>query len=380
MEAKTRTTLRTVVGKTLLPIAAVQYLVLEAVAAAAWHHPTYSYAVDFISDLGNPVPGDVFQGRTINSPMHLAMDAAFIAQGTLFITAAIMLYPMYRAPGRRLGRTLLTLAILHGIGVILVGFFHESSAALTNGVIVVHSIGAATTIVTGNVIAITVAIHGRRLAAPAWHRVLGVSLGVLGLAAFVLLQADHTLYVAAGGVPERIAVYTILVWEAATGIALPACPTAHITRQAPQTPTTNPARPIPNRPATEPRTSPKADAKQSKNPATTTSTKQAHSATAHTPPRARAAPRGSAPGSVSPPNRAAPIPPPSARTDTARPGGPQHHQNRAGRPRCPNAALTPPATNPFSSHPPHHTVGAHFRAYPTRRAPAAPQPIRGHER
>jgi hypothetical membrane protein len=246
MDARTRTTLRTVVGKALLPIASVQYLVLEAVAASAWHHPTYSYAVDFISDLGNPVPGDVFQGRTIDSPMHLAMDAAFIAQGTLFIAAALMLYPMYRAPGRRLGRTLLTLAILHGIGVILVGFFHESSAALTNGVIVVHSIGAATTIVTGNVIAITVAIHGRRLAAPTWHRILGVTLGVLGLAAFVLLQVDHTLYVAAGGIPERIAVYTILAWEAVTGIVLLASRTAKITQQAPETPTPNSARPVLN--------------------------------------------------------------------------------------------------------------------------------------
>jgi hypothetical membrane protein len=220
MDNEVHTIPRTAIGAALLPLAAIQYLVLEAIAAAAWHHPSYSYAVDFISDLGNPVPGDVFQGRTVDSPLHLVMDAAFIAQGVLFIAAALLLQPLYRGAGRHLGRALLTFAILHGIGVILVGFFHESSAAMTNGVIVVHGIGAATTIVAGNVIAIIVAVNGRRLNAPPWHRILSLTLGVLGLAAFVLLQADHTLYVAAGGIPERIAVYTITAWEAVTGIAL----------------------------------------------------------------------------------------------------------------------------------------------------------------
>ena len=220
MDNEVHTIPRTTIGAALLPLAAIQYLVLEAIAAAAWHQPTYSYAVDFISDLGNPVPGDVFQGRTVDSPLHLVMDVAFIAQGVLFIAAALLLQPLYRGAGRRLARALLTVAILHGIGVILVGFFHESSAALTNGVIIVHGIGAATTIVAGNVIAIIVAVNGRRLNAPTWHRILSLTLGILGLAAFVLLQADHTLYVAAGGIPERIAVYTITVWEATTGIAL----------------------------------------------------------------------------------------------------------------------------------------------------------------
>ncbi len=220
MDVRVQNSPSTAIGKVLLPLAAVQYVVLEAVAATAWHDPPYNYAVNFISDLGNPVAGDVFDGRTVTSPLHWVMDTAFIAQGVLFIVAALLLRPLYGAAGRRLDRTLLTLAVLHGVGVILVGFFHESAAALANGVIVVHSLGALATIVTGNVIAIVVAVAGRRLAAPVWHRVLGLVLGVLGLAAFVLLQADHSLYVTAGGVPERVAVYTILVWEAVTGIAL----------------------------------------------------------------------------------------------------------------------------------------------------------------
>lgn len=54
-----------------LLLAGVQYVLLEAIAASAWHSPAYNYAVDFISDLGNPVPGDVFDGRLINSPLNV---------------------------------------------------------------------------------------------------------------------------------------------------------------------------------------------------------------------------------------------------------------------------------------------------------------------
>ena len=215
MKVQSSSPLRGMTGGALLMLAALQYLVLEAVTAAGWQHPAYNYAKNFISDLGNPVPGDVFDGRVIDSPLHLVMDTAFIAQGTLFIAAAVLLY---RVAGRRLRGALLALAILHGTGVIMVGLFHESSAALHNGVIIAHSIGAALAIVAGNAIAITAGTAGRRLGLPAWYRILSVTLGIAGLAAFVLLQADHPLYVAAGGVPERIAVYTILAWEAATGL------------------------------------------------------------------------------------------------------------------------------------------------------------------
>lgn len=44
----------------LLLLAAIQHLVLKAVAASAWDHPPHSYAVNLVSELGNRVPGDVF--------------------------------------------------------------------------------------------------------------------------------------------------------------------------------------------------------------------------------------------------------------------------------------------------------------------------------
>ncbi|MFY4718786.1 DUF998 domain-containing protein [Streptomyces sp. LaBMicrA B280] len=198
----------------LLILAGVQYVVLEYLTASAWHRPSYSYAVNFISDLGNPVAGDVFAGRRIDSPLHLVMDAAFITQGTLFITAAALL--LGTAAARR-GRWLFGLAIAHGVGVILVGLFHESAAALHNGVIVGHSIGAAVTILAGNVIALMAGADGPRVGAPRPLRRAATALGILGLAAFALLQLDRPLYDTAGGVPERIAVYTILAFEVLVG-------------------------------------------------------------------------------------------------------------------------------------------------------------------
>jgi hypothetical membrane protein len=199
----------------LFVLAGVQYAVLEYVAAAAWHNPPYSYAHNFISDLGNPVRGDVFDGRVIDSPLHLLMDTAFIAQGVLVIVASVLLLSAVNAG--RLGRALLRLAIANGVGVILVGFFHESSAALHNGVIVVHSLAAAVAIIAGNVIPIVLGVRGRQLGVPQWLRGAITALGTLGLAAFVLLQADRPLYHSDGGVPERIAVYTILVFEIVLG-------------------------------------------------------------------------------------------------------------------------------------------------------------------
>ncbi|MGW4125298.1 DUF998 domain-containing protein [Nocardia sp. NPDC004711] len=197
----------------LLLLAGLQYLALEYVTARAWRHPTYSYAVNFISDLGNPVAGDAFDGRMIDSPLHSVMNTAFVGQGVGFIAAGALLL----AARERRVRLLFGLVIAHGAGVILVGFFHESAANQHNGVLVVHGIGAAVGIVTGNLVAIVV---GARRGIPTWLRRSSIALGALGLASFALLQADRPLYHAAGGIPERGAVYTILAFEILLGTAL----------------------------------------------------------------------------------------------------------------------------------------------------------------
>ncbi len=221
MNVTFRNIVRLRVGGVLLVVAAFQYLVLEAVAAAAWTTPPYNYAVNFISDLGNPILGDVYEERAIRSPLNAVMDTAFIVQGALFIVSALLLSSFLARAGRRwFPVVLLVLAFVHGIGVILVGLFQESSTALTNGVIVVHSLGAAGTILAGNALAMVVGITARQWDAATWYRVLSIVLGVIGIGAFVLLLSYRPLYDTAGGIPERIAVYAIVAWEAVTGVSL----------------------------------------------------------------------------------------------------------------------------------------------------------------
>lgn len=205
-----------VVAAVLMLLGGVQYLVLEAITASAWHNPPYNYAVNFISDLGNPVPHDVFNGTLVNSPLNLLMDVAFLTQGVLFIVATLVLWR--RVPGR-VKAVLLVLGLVHAVGIILVGIFHENSTVPVS-LIVPHFVGAFAAILGANLLAIMVGVIGARVSAPGWYRITSIVLGLIGIAGFVWLQSDHHIYVTAGGLPERIAVYAVVAWECVTGLAL----------------------------------------------------------------------------------------------------------------------------------------------------------------
>jgi hypothetical membrane protein len=81
--------LRTLTAAALLTGSAV-YLAAEAIAASAWKQPTYSYADNWISDLGSATAG-VFRGRELNSPLHAVMNSGFLIQGLLFGLGALLL-------------------------------------------------------------------------------------------------------------------------------------------------------------------------------------------------------------------------------------------------------------------------------------------------
>ncbi|XUL90315.1 DUF998 domain-containing protein [Streptomyces galilaeus] len=197
-------------GAVALAVAGVQYLIAEAIAAAGWKSPAYSYRYNFISDLGSPSCGPVLFGREICSPNHAVMNSGFAAQGILFILAAVLLVRMLSGRWRY---ALLALAVAHGIGVILVALFSESAQALDNGDIVVHGLGAAAAIAAGNLITIVAGFLPATVRLPRWFRTTGILLGLTGFAAFGILQASGGGYMVNGGVPERIAVYTIVIWE-----------------------------------------------------------------------------------------------------------------------------------------------------------------------
>ena len=69
--------------------AGLVYLILEAIAATRFR-PDYSYAHNFISDLGVTSRG-MFHGRMIDSPLASLMNTAFYLQGTLFLAGAVLI-------------------------------------------------------------------------------------------------------------------------------------------------------------------------------------------------------------------------------------------------------------------------------------------------
>lgn len=155
------------------------YLILEAVAAAGFPH--YSYARNFISDLG-----------VTASPRADLMNAAFCLQGMLFLLGALFLDRAW---------LFLTLAVANAAGNLLIAIFHSGVAA--------HAVGAVLAIVGGN----TAILAGSGIAGPLYRRV-SLALGVSGLLSFVvfILVLKHFIH-APLGVWERGSVYSITAWQ-----------------------------------------------------------------------------------------------------------------------------------------------------------------------
>ncbi len=170
----------------------LSYLILEAVAAAAFPH--YGYARNFISDLG-----------TAASPRAWVMNAAFCVQGTLFLVGAVLLA---RAFETRRAPLFLGLAAANMAGNLLIAVFHSGPSPTAW----VHATGAVLAIVGGNaaILAGSPIIGG-------WHRAVSVALGAFGLLSFVFfvvaLQNETPT-----AVWERCSVYSITAWELFTGV------------------------------------------------------------------------------------------------------------------------------------------------------------------
>jgi hypothetical membrane protein len=197
--------------------AAFVYLGGETAAAAAWRAPPYSYARNFVSDLGAPVVG-AFHGRMLDSPLHALMNAAFVADGLLFLAGALLLAAPGRGPA---GRAFLLFAAAHSAGMLLIGLVPETVPAPLGGL---HLAGAVLAIGGGNA-AILLGAKAARPPVPGWLKAAGVGLGAAGLAGFALLILADALFpgaiaTAGAGLIERMSVYPITVWELLAGLAL----------------------------------------------------------------------------------------------------------------------------------------------------------------
>jgi len=179
--------------------AGLAYLTLEGIAAAAFR-PHYSYAHNFISDLGIP---------STNSPLAWLMNTAFCLQGTLFLLGAIL---TVRAVEARKAGLFVTLAAANAVGNVLIATFHSGPASHANGTAGLHVIGAVLAIVGGN----AAILAGARIVSR-WHRRVSVALGAFGLLSFALfvveLPASSALPL---GIWERCSVYSITAWQLLT--------------------------------------------------------------------------------------------------------------------------------------------------------------------
>lgn len=195
--------------------AALSYLISETVAAAAWSSPHYSYARNYISDLGISGCGFLFHGRAVCSPLYPLMNAGFIVEGLLYAVACVLWSKVLPS---LLSRGVALLAgIVYGAGMLMVGLFHGSPIALTDGTLKYHFLGAVMAIATGNLFAIGSGLFGRRLGWSGGVSIVCVLLGVVGLACALLLLRNTGI---PAGIPERGSVYTIMVWEIVVGVTL----------------------------------------------------------------------------------------------------------------------------------------------------------------
>ena len=196
-------------------VAGVVYVTTEAVAAAAF--PGYSYATNYISDLGIPQV-ETFGGRAIDSPLHAVMNTGFVLHGVFFVAAALLATPVLGTAHRR---TFLALAATHGVGIVLVGLVHGGQVNADNGLGAVHGIGATMAIVGGNLAAIVAGLAAHRSDELRRLGTVCVTLGVVGLFAALALVLDSvssSVDVLPDGVWERLAVYTITAFELLVGV------------------------------------------------------------------------------------------------------------------------------------------------------------------
>lgn len=189
---------------------AVVYVTFEGIAAAAWASPRYDYVANYISDLGVPDP-QIYQGRDVDSPLAWLMNTGFVLDGVLFAAGAVLLSVLFAGVARWL---FVSFAVLHGVGIVLVGVFNEAADAGS-----LHVTGAFLAIVFGNLTALVAGAAATRVGLPRWFAVFAVVLPVLGLLSEGVLLAGLT-DARFDGLWERGGVYSVTAFQLLIGAAV----------------------------------------------------------------------------------------------------------------------------------------------------------------
>lgn len=204
-------------------LAGIVYLLAEAITASAFPH--YSYAMNYISDLGVP-DVEMLGDRAIDSPLHMVINMAFVVQGLLFAAASICMVRGSRLPLRV---PIIVFALFHALGMVLIAVVNGGQHNNELGLGWVHLLGALFAFLGGHLTAICVGISlllSRRSSFGRPSRLLGVIsvvIGLIGILGIVMLQVDVRAVprtVLPDGVWERIGMYAIIVWEIGYGALL----------------------------------------------------------------------------------------------------------------------------------------------------------------
>ena len=165
--------------------AGTQLIVCLMLAEATY--PDYSISNNYISDLGvGP------------SPAYWIFNLSVIVFGLMGIYSAYLLDRDY---GKRLNGALLAIA---GIGAVGVGIFHEDLGPI-------HAVMAFLAFFFGGLSA----VFSYRLVRPPFSW-MSIALGVIGIAALVLLGSGVYLGINVGGM-ERMIFYPVMLWAVGLG-------------------------------------------------------------------------------------------------------------------------------------------------------------------
>src|SRR5580704_6783372 len=109
-------------------VSGLMWFALEAITATAFRG--YSYARDFISDLGIPLSETTLRGH-LGSPLAPLMNFNLVAHGLLFLAAGYLVSRSAAAGKARYA--FLAFAVFQAVGSVLVGIVHDSLSAAVLG-------------------------------------------------------------------------------------------------------------------------------------------------------------------------------------------------------------------------------------------------------
>lgn len=199
-------------GATCWASATPLFLAANVVVGLAWHHPSFSWATNNVSDLGNVHCGtwDTTRPRYVCSPWHTTMDVSMVLTAALLAVGAIL---TWRACGRGAAvRTAQSLVLLGALGLGAAGARPADVDENT------HFLGALLLFCLGN-LGLLVAGFARRDTVLGRYRMLSLALGTVAVAGVVLFFAQQGLGLGVGGM-ERVAAFPLPVWASSVGLLL----------------------------------------------------------------------------------------------------------------------------------------------------------------